>query len=141
MLIRVLIILLLAAPALAAQNDYLPKGIYSNIPVDTAMDAATLTNLNISGVLLQANWDLVEATEGTYDWTYFTDEIARLSAGVKVVLSIRKGLQDDGLPSWYVGRTFTCTNDDPDTVGPIPYDGYYQRKWTTLYQSLIFCLV
>jgi hypothetical protein len=121
----------------AQQSSYAPKGISALYGFGGNPSTATLTNPNITGVQIREQWSAIEPTNGVYDWAYFDAKVTEAKAnGKKVVLGIGPGVQGDGLPTWGTWATFTCTDDDPDTVGPILWDTTYVAEWKTVQAAL-----
>jgi Beta-galactosidase len=84
---------------------------------------------NIFGVLLRIKWSVVEATQGTYDWSYFDHGLALAEQHGKLVqMSITCGY---GAPDWLYGLgvlkwTTSGKIHGPETQ-PAPWDAVFQK--------------
>ena len=82
----------------AHANEH-PSGVYSLTPAGKPVNAAILTNPNVSGVSIREQWQDVEQSEGIYDWSYFDQQIPRIAkVGKDILLRIPSG--GDNTPQW-----------------------------------------
>jgi Beta-galactosidase len=102
-----------------AHADGLPSGVYSLTPAGKPVNAAILTNPNVSGVSIREQWQDVEQLEGIYNWSYFDQQIIRAeNARKKVLLRIPSG--GENTPQWVFDAgvqtfSFVDTNRYHDT--------------------------
>jgi len=120
----------------SASSSYLPKGVYALIPSSyTQIPLEVLTNPYVTGVQLRCAWADVEPVNNQFDWSYFDNLIAQAKQyNKKIGLAIHRGLVGRGLPSWYGGETFACSDG---TIGPIPWDETYKLEWREVWVRMI----
>ncbi len=85
----------------------------------------TLANGNAQGVLWRQTWQLIEKTEGSYDWSYLDACFAASSAKGKIAaLQILHSAGDFGPPQWLIDKGCVmflgCT---------VPWDPIFQQYW------------
>jgi len=74
------------------------SGVYFLGTADVPVSAANYSNPDISGVVVRFKWNEIEASPGTFDWSFVDNEIAKaVTYGKKV------SLQPLGEPDWMAG--------------------------------------
>ena len=87
---------------------------------------------NIIGVLLRTHWSTVEATRGTFDWSFFHQGLRLARANNKFIVLSISAVET---PSWAAAVVPTWTN----SIGqhcPYPWDSNLQTYWNELVQSM-----
>lgn len=114
-----------------------PKGVYGVIGGRAIVPDSLLVNPDVEGVVLRDIWPNVEIQEGVYDWSYFDDQIARLSnADKSISLLINSGGQST--PDWVMNLdvqkfTFINKNSNQDNYNtaitiPVFWDPVFLQK-------------
>src|SRR5215831_11825036 len=121
-----------------------PVGIYVQIAAGDTLPTSTEWQVPfVSGFNVPRQWKTLEPSLGVYNWSDFDQLIAAAATyGKRVMIGVRTGLFVDsgsdgtntGVPMWYAGQTYTCSNGD---VGPIPYDPAFVEDLTALYAAMI----
>lgn len=115
----------LVSNAQAIDISEIPRGVYNLPTPGKPVASAILTNPLVAGVAIRWTWPVVEPVEGTYDWSYFDGQIARVrQAGKKVMLRITSGGRNT--PSW----VFDAGVQTFSFVDPIPYSLTYNQTVT-----------
>ncbi len=123
--------------AQATDISGIPRGVYNLPAPGKPVAAAILTNPLVAGVAVRWTWPVVEGSEGTYNWSYFDEQIARVgAAGKKVLLRITAGGKNT--PSWVFNagvQTFSFVDKEPysptynQTVTiPVFWDPIFMQK-------------
>jgi hypothetical protein len=116
--------------ALGQENVDLPGAIYSNSSVD--------------GVALRASWDVLEPSEGSFNFSQLDGQVSAAQAAHKSVsLSVVAGIKT---PSWVFAdgaAAFTTVVDAKysdqfcsTSQMPVPWDPVFLSKWTAFIQAL-----
>jgi Beta-galactosidase len=115
-------------------------GIYAvmpNKPISEAKYQSFLSNPNIDGFYIQADWRDVEANPGVYNWELLDTKIKRMEkAGKKVTVAVVAG---SAAPDWLwdKGAKYLETKIDAvrqqsfcaDVKVPLPWDAIYLEAW------------
>jgi hypothetical protein len=93
----------------------IPRGVYNLPAPGKPVAAGILTNPLVAGVVVRWTWPVVEGSEGTYNWSYFDEQIARVGgASKKALLRITAGGKNT--PSWVFNagaQTFSFVDSEP----------------------------
>jgi PKD repeat protein len=114
-------------------------GVFSIGISDSGIDPGALANANVDGVLLRTEWNVVEPTAGTYNWSYLDGQVAAAAAsGKKVSLVVKPGANT---PTWvYAGGAVSFSYTDPKSglpaAMPLPWDPVFLADWTQFIQAL-----
>src|SRR3954452_7655630 len=63
-----------------AQQDEIPRGVFSLSTSGKPCSDTVLANPDVVGVAIRYPWFDLEPTEGDFDWTFLDDEVARVAA-------------------------------------------------------------
>ncbi|MBS1914007.1 MAG: T9SS type A sorting domain-containing protein [Bacteroidetes bacterium] len=125
----------------AQPTDPVPSGIYcscgpTNATGPGSVDPAIAAKPFVRGILVRIGWNLVEPSDGTYNWAQLDTQIARArSYGKKVALSVVNG---PSAPAWlYAAGVQRAVIGAPfnDTI-PYPWDPIYLARWSDLIAHL-----
>jgi hypothetical protein len=125
-----------------------PTGIWCLLPsyshknpktMDRLNDTPCWTNPNVQGIILRAQWDKIEPTEGNYDWRYYDRgfELAKkYNKRIQILVSAGKHS-----PEWVYAAgaekfTFHHKNGKPPEYMPIPWRPVFQEKYGNLIKKL-----
>ncbi|HVJ13954.1 MAG TPA: alpha/beta hydrolase-fold protein [Polyangiaceae bacterium] len=90
-------------PAASVAASAVPVGVFALTQARKEVPAGVLSHPNVVGVVVRAEWQDVEPSEGGYDFSYFDGEIARVAgAGKRVSLVITSGGRNT--PEWFRGK-------------------------------------
>ena len=121
MALHALLLVALLAPTIPAQAwPVRVGGVYALPQGGVPIPQAVLDDSRISGVVVRWQWQNVETEEGGFDWSYFDEQIARVSAtGKAVFLKVSAG--GVNVPPFVMEQvaTFSFVDDDPYS----PQDG------------------
>jgi hypothetical protein len=124
------------------------RGIFAVNPIVSASHTiapAILTNLYVIGGFVTADWNLIEATEGNFNWRYFDTIISQAAAnGMVVTLGVTAG---NTTPPWVYADGAQAFNFLWDRATPsppicslqsipIPWDPVFLAKWQTFVQAM-----
>lgn len=113
------------------------SGVWSLGIPDKDPLAAVYTNASVDGIALRTEWNMIEKTNGTYDWSYLDRTIAAAAAaGKKVSLSVAAGAD---APSWLYtigAKSFIFTANGVTEKLPVPWDAVFVSQWTEFVQAL-----
>lgn len=97
------------------------------------------TNANVDGVVLRADWDKIEGTEGQVDWSYFDRglELAKRH-GKRIEILVPAGKHS---PAWVYAAgakkfVFSHHNGKPEDYMPIPWDPVLREKFAALMHKI-----
>jgi hypothetical protein len=83
----------------AQVSPTIPRGVFALIQAGVSTPPGILSNPDVDGISLRRGWDIVNPSEGVYDWSYFDAEIAKAqSVGKKVLIRVIDGGND--IPDW-----------------------------------------
>jgi hypothetical protein len=96
-----------------------------------------LSNPSVDGLALRATWNVIETSDGSFNWAILDNSIASAKANhKKVLINIAAG---HSAPSWLYAKgakSFTFIWDKPwgpafctKVKIPIPWDPIFQQKW------------
>lgn len=116
-----------------------PPGIYWLGPREQPVPEAILRNSLVRGVALRMRWQDIESREGSYNWSYFDEQIKRAAQSGKAV-SVRVASGGRNTPEWVMKlpgvEKFSFTDRNPyhkETIGeeltvPIFWNQAYLEK-------------
>jgi uncharacterized repeat protein (TIGR01451 family) len=94
------------------------------------------TNPNLDGMRVRADWNAVQPTSATYDWSHI-DELLSLGAqhGKLIGLSVAAGIYT---PQWVYdsGAVEYAIQDGTGNSMPIPWDDAFLTKWLAFVNAL-----
>jgi hypothetical protein len=110
-------------------------------------NASMLTNPSIRGIFVSMNWNVLEATEGSYYWSSLDSMLSQAgAAGKQVTLGVMAGYET---PSWVYAdgaQSFQFLWDKTGGASgaatcsvqslPVPWDPVFLAKWATFIQAL-----
>lgn len=120
------------------------NGVYAlGSPNSSSFSSAILSNPSVDGLALRENWDFIESTKGTFNWSHVDAAIAlAASHGKKVSISVAAGIHT---PTWLYGegvQPFSYIWDQNfgppicSTVRiPVPWDETYLTEWEGFLQQ------
>ena len=125
-----------------------PTGIWCLLPsysyknpktMDRLNNTPCWTNPDVQGIILRAQWDKIESTEGHYDWSYY-DRGFELAKKYNKRIEIRVSAGKHS-PEWVYAAgaekfTFHHRNDKPAEYMPIPWHPVFQEKYGNLIKKL-----
>jgi hypothetical protein len=132
------LILLLVFPLSPSLGDIKapPRGTYVVLKEnDPNIDSEPCwKNPNVYGVLLRTRWSVVEAKQGTYDWSYFDHGLALAKEHGKLIqISITCGVY---APDWLYGlgvsKWTTSGKIRGSQTQPAPWDAEFQKHLSAL---------
>lgn len=98
----------------------IPAGVYAIWPVTDALTSSLTGNKGVVGVLLSVPWNLVNPTQGKFDWSAVT---ARLSEAVAAGMAVEVALKDSPLdePSWIASQLCSPGADAGSCVAAVDF--------------------
>ncbi len=88
---------------LSIANAYpaeVPRGVFSLTPPNKPVNAAILGHPSVGGVSIRSQWQVVEPTEGVYNWSYFDSQITRVMNAGKTDPLLRISAGGQNTPQW-----------------------------------------
>lgn len=106
----------------------------------TPLDPSIYANPNIDGIVVKANWDGIEPSEGSYTWTRFDQAVtAAQTAGKRIALDIIAGVHSSpwvaSLTSFSAPTSANPQVCEAETV-PIPWDPTYQVQYSAMIHAV-----
>lgn len=115
---------------------FLPSGIYSLLDGSISTQSL-LADEYVEGISIRGSWNLIEKTEGVFDWSRIDSMVALAGiSGKQASIAIMPGTST---PEWVYtkgARKFTFTDDNiyhstygQELYSPMPWDDIYLTSW------------
>ncbi|GAB6141097.1 hypothetical protein JCM14076_18260 [Methylosoma difficile] len=108
-----------------------PVGVYALVAARIKTASEIINNPNVAGVVIRDKWPLIEASKGVYDWSYFDNELARLSASDKKIMLLAISGSSVGSPEWLYGlgvKSFSFAKDGKQQKIPLFWDPIFLEQ-------------
>lgn len=118
-----------------------PAGVYCSCGPTTgngwgSVNPSVAAKPYVKGILVRVGWDILEPTDGNYNWALIDTQVNRAKQyGKKVSLGIGCGIH---IPQWVFdsgAQRLVSSMPFNDTLA-VPWDSYYLSKWKEMITDL-----